>query len=214
MPAHPQFRIFMRFTALLSLSGLLSLAAAKSAEDYFHAAANLYVQGRLQEAGNEVDQGLKENPSDPKLAGMNGLLKQLKDQQRKDQNQQGGGQNPNPESQKNQDKDKNQDGQNGNQPQPSPSDSSQSKDKKDGKESKPEAQKPEADTSQGSGQNQAKNEKTPRDSAQGGQADKPKPGQMSKEDAERLLNSFENDEKQSQHDRQAPRRQVDVEEDW
>ncbi len=199
---------------LLVVFGLFALAGAKSSEDYFHAAANLYVQGRLQEAGNEVDHGLKENPADPKLSGLNSLLKQLKDQQRKDQNQQGGGQKQNPDSQQNQDKNKNQDGKNGDQPQPSPSDSSQNKDKKDGKEDKPEAKKPETDTSQGSGKNQAENDKTPPDSSQGGQADKPKPGQMSKEDAERLLNSFENDEKQSQHDRQAPRRQVDVEEDW
>jgi hypothetical protein len=37
---------------------------------------------------------------------------------------------------------------------------------------------------------------------------------MSKEDAERLLNSFDNDEKQSQRDRQAPRQRVEVEQDW
>jgi len=192
----------------LAYSLLAAFVHGKTADDFFHQAANLYVQGRLQEAGNEVEQGLSANPGDAKLSGLASLLKQLKDQQRQDQNQQGGGQKSDSQEDKQDNPEKN--GQ-GSKDQEDKQDSTGSG-KNQPKPDKPD--EPKADSSQSEQGGQADSSQSPKDQGQDQQPAKAKPGQMSKEDAERLLNSFENDEKQSQKDRQAPRRKVDVEEDW
>jgi Ca-activated chloride channel family protein len=184
---------------------------AKNAGDHFAEASALYVQGRLQEAGNAVASGLRENPGDPKLASLDNLLKQLKDQQRQDQNNQGGGQGESdPDKQEdNKDSDKpNESGQNSDPEQNQKQDPKKGDDKE--KQDKPEDKPDQAAGQQG---DHDKQDQEARDSAQAA-AEQPKPGQMSKDDAERLLNSFDQDEKQSQRERQAPKRRVIVEEDW
>jgi Ca-activated chloride channel homolog len=209
----------MRSTFLATCICALFVAAwsnqpeAKNASDHFAEAAALYVQGRLQEAGNAVASGLRENPGDPKLASLDNLLKQLKDQQRQDQNSQGGGQGESDPKQQEDNKDsdkKNDSSQQDDKQQNKEQDQDQQAGKDQEKKDKPEDKQDQAASQQ---PDQDKKDQEARDSAQAA-AEQPKPGQMSKDDAERLLNSFDQDEKQSQRERQAPKRRVIVEEDW
>ncbi|MBW8889526.1 MAG: hypothetical protein JF616_17360, partial [Fibrobacteres bacterium] len=70
--------------ALLALGLLAGFAAAKSAEDYLHGGAALYIQSRLQEASVEVEEGLRKYPNDSRLKALADQLKSMKDQQKKD----------------------------------------------------------------------------------------------------------------------------------
>jgi len=208
---------------ILTLAVASGFALGKSAADYFHDAAYKYVAGRHQEASVEADEGLRAYPGDPQLQMLSDLLKQMKDQQRQDQNQGGGSQNKQDQNKQNQNqqngkngqnkdqqnKDQNQNGQNG------------SKDQKDQKNSKnpnkqnPQNKQPSPQDTTGQGKDQKSQQNPPQqnpensgadslgkngDTAGAGQA-KPLPGQMSKEDAERLLNSFIDEENQAQQNR-------------
>ncbi len=187
-----------------------ALAAAQSAGDYFHGASYLYVAGRQQEAVIKADEGVRHYPQDEHLKMLDELLHRMQKQQRQDENQSGGGSQP---------------------PQNSPK-------QPNGKNQKPD-QNPQNQQNQNQKQNGEKNpkqqpgqkQKSPQDSsgtkppeaAHAGQADtgagneneKPKPGEMSKADAERLLNSFEDAEKQEQRQRLMPQHpRPEVEQDW
>jgi single-stranded DNA-binding protein len=184
-------------------------AAGRSAEDYLHGGGGKYIQGRLQEATVEVEEGLSHYPKDSRLKSLADQLKKMQDQKKKDQGGSGsqGGENPNQKQDK---KD---------------SSSQDSQSKKDQEQKDKEKQK-EKD------QQQAKDEKKDKDAGKQDQQDKDKgdkdkgdssgqaaapakPGQMSKEEAERLLNSYQDDEKrehqQMQHRQRKP---VEVEKDW
>ncbi len=187
---------------LLLLFAIGLASAKKSAEDYFHGAAYKYIAGRHQEAVVEVEEGLRTFPGDAHLQALDGLLKQMKDQQRQDQNQ-GGGQNDDKKDQKN---DKNQHKKNEGQKKDA-NDQKQNPDKAPQDSSKKDEQnKPE----KGSGE---KRDSADRDSSEGKNAPR-KPGQMSKEEAERLLNSFADEEKKEQRDRQRTGKRAEVEQDW
>ena len=199
---------------LLFVALTFGFTFGKTAEDYLHGAAYKYIAGRMQEAGVEAEEGLRAYPDDPKLRNLDDLLKQMKDQQRQDQNQSGGS-----DSKDKQNKDK--------------KDSKDQKDQKgQGKDSQnqdKDSQKNDSDKGQNqkdsSGQDKnkeqpqpkpgEKNSQSPKDTmGQGGQP-KRMPGQMSKEEAERLLNSFVDEEKKTQENRQPPRKRSESnQEDW
>jgi hypothetical protein len=193
----------------------LSAAAAKTmkyAEDYLHGGSAMYIQGRLQEAGVEVDEGLRSYPDDSRLKLLASLLKNMKDQQKKDQggqSSQGGDQNKDKQDKKDSGGQGNQDGK------------QDPKDKDKEKEKEKEQEGKDKDKDKG-GQDKQDQQPQPQDGKQGdstgqeGQAQaQPKPGQMSKEDAERLLNSYQDDEKREQKNLQRRNhRSTDVEEDW
>lgn len=190
--------------ALLSAAG----AFAKTAEDYLHGGASRYIQGRIQEAALEIEEGLRLFPNDPKLKALAGQLKQMKDQKKQDQggsDSQGGD-----GSKENQDK---QDPQQGKDGQGQKQDQDQDKEKQDQKEQEGK------DKEKDKGAGEAGDQKPPEDDGkQGdstGQAAPVPPGQMSKEEAERLLNSYQDDEKREQKNLQRRyRKPVEVEEDW
>ena len=72
------------------------ILAAKSADDYVHGGGAKYIQGRLQEAGVEVEEGLRQYPDDARLKALADQLQKMKDQKKKDQggqDSQGGDQN-------------------------------------------------------------------------------------------------------------------------
>jgi Ca-activated chloride channel family protein len=205
----PRFRARLRPLALIALLAALAVpAAAKSAEDYLHGGASLYIQGRLQEAGVEVEEGLRRFPNDPRLKTLAGQLKKMKDQQKQDQSagsSQGGDENKNKQDKKDSAQGQGKEGK-------------QDKDKDKDKGKDQEKEKPDQGQEKDKGQGQDQKPQ-PEDGKQGdssGQAAAPaKPGQMSKEDAERLLNSYQDDEKREQKQmRQHQRRPVEVEEDW
>jgi Ca-activated chloride channel homolog len=177
---------FILAMAIGSISG-----AGHSAEDYIHGGASKYIQGRLQEASIEVEEGLHQFPRDSKLKALAEQLKKMKDQKKKDQGGSGSKSGENP-------KDK--------------------EDKKDstgkGDKDKQEKDKQEKEQQEKQDQEKPDADKNPKDSS--GKAPAPaKPGELTKEEAERLLNSYQDDEKREhQQMQQKQRRPVDTEMDW
>lgn len=184
--------------ALLAL-GMAAETRAQGAADYYHGGAAKYIQGRNQEALIEIEEGLRRYPEDPQLKALAGHLRKLKDQQKQD-GQQGGSEGDQGEKEE-QKKDQSQGDQ-----------SQDEQEKKQGEEDKPE-EKEEQDKQGQSGAEAGDEEKDAKDSAE---AEAPvKPGEMSKEDAERLLNSVQDDEKKEHKNMQRRyRKKVEVEQDW
>jgi Ca-activated chloride channel family protein len=204
-------------TALRAFILFLSLAAgvhaAKSVDDYVHGTAAKYIQGRLQEAGVEVEEGLRQYPDDARLKAMAAQLKKMKDQQKKDQggqDSQGGDQNKDKQDKPDSSGQGKQDGK---------KDDKSDKDKQDEEKAKEEEGKDKERKKDKGDQDQQAQKPKPEEGKDGdssGQAPAPaKPGEMSKEEAERLLNSYQDDEKREQKDMQKRyRKRVEVEEDW
>lgn len=171
---------------------LLSVACApvfgKTAEAYFHGGAYKYVAGKHQEAAVEVEEGLRLYPGDKALQKLAEQLRKMKDQQNDKNNGKGGDR-------------KKQDPQGKNDP---------GKDKKDG-DKKPDEDK---------NKNNDKDGKQPPEPEEDGKSGKtpagaPPPGEMSEEEAKRLLNSFADDEKKEQRERQKRLRQrMETDQDW
>jgi Ca-activated chloride channel homolog len=211
---------------LIVLGLAAGLAAAKGVEDYVHGGAALYVQGRLQEASVEVEEGLRKFPGDSRLKALAEQLKAMKDQQKQDQGG-GEGQGGQGSQQKQDQKDPSQDQQGQGKDQDKQDKEQQKKDQdkdkqgegKDKEKDKGEDQEKdkEADKDQGGQQEgQPPKDKPGQEGDTTGKGAAPvPPGQMSKEEAERLLNSYQDDEKREQKNMQRRyRKQVEVEEDW
>ena len=202
----------------LAVAFLGAAAAAKSVDDYLHGGAAKYIQGRLQEAGVEVEEGLRRYPDDSRLKALAGQLKNMKDQQKKDQqgqSSQGGEENK--DKQNKQDSSGQGDGKQDPKEKDQKDKDQKDKEKEKGKEQ--EGKDKEKDKGEGQGQDPQDQKPQPQDGKEGdstGQAAAPaKPGQMSKEEAERLLNSYQDDEKREHQQMQhRQRKKVDVEEDW
>jgi Ca-activated chloride channel family protein len=197
--------------ALLVLILAAGIPAAKSADDYVHGGAAKYIQGRLQEAGVEVEEGLRLHPDDARLKALADQLKKMKDQQKKDQ----GGQDS-PGGDQNQDKQDKQDS-SGQGKQDGKQDEKDKQDEEKAKEE--EAKEQEKKDKEKGGQDEQAQQPKPEEGKEGdssGQAAAPaKPGEMSKEEAERLLNSYQDDEKREQKDMQKRyRKRVETEQDW
>jgi hypothetical protein len=204
--------------ALRAFALYFSLAAgafaAKSVDDYVHGTSAKYIQGRLQEAGVEDEEGIRLYPNDARLKAMAAQLQRMKDQKKKDQggqDSQGGDQNKDKQDKPDSSGQGEQDGK------------KDEKDKQDEEKAKEEAKKEEGkdkerEKDKGDQAEQAQKPKPEegKDGDSSGQAAAPaKPGEMSKEEAERLLNSYQDDEKREQKDMQKRyRKRVEVEEDW
>jgi Ca-activated chloride channel family protein len=211
----------------LALAGAFGISAAKTAEDYLHGGASQYIQGRLQEAALEVEEGLRKYPNDARLKALAGQLKSMKDQQKKDQ---GGGEGQGGQgSQQKQDKQDSSQNQQGKDKQDSSK--QQQKDQQKDQQQKEQDKDKQGKDKQGGDKDQDKQEdkdKNGQGDGQPPQAEKGKdgdstgkgaapvpPGQMSKDEAERLLNSYQDDEKREQKNMQKrSRKPVEVEEDW
>lgn len=181
------------------LAGLHGPALAKGAPDYYHGSAHKFVAGRHQEALVQAEEGLSRFPNDEALKGLVAHLRKLKDQQKKDQGSQGSSQGD--EGKQQEDK---QDGQQGG-----------DKDQENKEKDKPEDEQDEkGKEGEDKGQGQESEGKDGQDST--GEAMAPvKPGEMSKEDAERLLNSIQDDEKKEHKQQQRRfRKKAEVEQDW
>jgi single-stranded DNA-binding protein len=170
-------------------------AAVRAPADYLHGGASKYIQGRLQEASVEVDEGLSLYPNDPKLKALAGQLKSLKDQKKQDQSS-GGSQSGDDSNPKEDKKDS------------SSQDDSQKKDQEKKDQEKDQAK------DQDKGKEKEQEDQKKGDST-GQEAAPVKPGELSKEEAERLLNSYQDDEKREHQEMQRrQKRPVGVEKDW
>jgi Ca-activated chloride channel family protein len=204
----------------------------RGVEDYVHGGAALYIQGRLQEASVEVEEGLRKFPGDARLKALEAQLKAMKDQQKKDQgggegqggqgsqdkkdqkdsgqNQNGQGKDQDKQDQQKQDQDKDQ------------QKKDQDKDKQGGGKDKEKEKDQDKDQDKDKGKDQGGQDGQPPQEKPGQEGDSTgkgaapvPPGQMSKEEAERLLNSYQDDEKREQKNMQRRyRKQAEVEEDW
>jgi superfamily II DNA/RNA helicase len=145
------------------------------AEDFFNSGAQLYISNNIPAALERVEMGLKTYPDDVKLKKLEELLKQKQQQQNQSQQQKSDDQKKQQQNQqqKNSDDQKKQDEQK----------KDQSDQKKDEPQKQPEQQKP-AD--------EKKNGDKPEN--QTGEGQPVKPGEMTKEEAKRLLDAQKGNE--------------------
>lgn len=178
-----------------------SAAAGGTAEDVYHAAANLYVAGKIQEASVEAEEGLRLHPGDSRLRLLAEHLRKMKDEQRGGGSGEGDGKN---DDKSDRDGDKNQDGKNDRDGKDGPNDPERPDDRSDEGKNDPQ---------EGAGDGERDGERTPEDrSRDGASARGPR---MSEEEAKRLLNSFADDEKKEQAERRkAIRARPGTEQDW
>jgi single-stranded DNA-binding protein len=143
-----------------------AVSAQKSADDYYHGASAMYIEGRMQQALIEVEEGLSRHPKDEKLGMLAEHLKKLRDQQKQENSQ-------------NKDKQKQQEGEDENK-----------------EEEKDPEEKEQPDSSA------AENNNPPQDSTLDSTGTAAEPdsipeGEMSEEEAKRLLESYKEDEKEN-----------------
>ncbi|HXI73552.1 MAG TPA: hypothetical protein VNN22_24680 [Verrucomicrobiae bacterium] len=174
----------MRLPLLISLS-LLLCAAQKicaqlaPADDFFHSGAQLYISNNIPAALERVQTGLKAYPEDEKLKRLEELLKQQQQNQQQ-QNQQQNQKDQAQQQQKNQ--------QNQSEQQKSPEQKKQDE-QKQAEQKKDEPQKPQE---QPKASPEKKEGEKPED--QKGEGQPMAPGQMTPEEAKRLLDAQKGDE--------------------
>ncbi|MEI6194608.1 MAG: hypothetical protein WCS42_09785 [Verrucomicrobiota bacterium] len=182
----------MRLPLLISLSLLLCAAQQvcaqlAPADDFFHSGAQFYISNNVAQAKAAVETGLKLYPEDEKLKKLDDLLKQQQQQQnQQQQNQQNQkDQQQQPQDQKDQQKQKPQDQsqqqkseEQKQQDEQKQADQKKADQKKDEQQKQPEQQKSSAEK---------KDEKKPED--QKGEGQPVAPGQMTPEEAKRLLDA-------------------------
>ena len=172
----------MRLRLLISLSCLLLVSWQKAgaqlapADDFFHGGARLYISNNIPQAKEVVEQGLRLYPDDDKLKKLEQLLNQ---QQQQQQNQQDQSQQDKPQQQKSDDQKKQQQ-QNKSQDQQKQDQQKkdQSDQKKDDQQKPPEQQKQSPDKEKADKPEDKKKEAQP-----------VKPGEMTPEEAKRLLDA-------------------------
>jgi len=86
-----QKTLFHFHLVLCLVSFFVNVASSKSASDYYHSGAAMYVEGRNQQAKIELEEGLRKYPQDEKLTNLVNHLKEMEKQQQ-DQNKQNQGQ--------------------------------------------------------------------------------------------------------------------------
>jgi Ca-activated chloride channel homolog len=179
-------------------------AAARSADDYLHGGSAKYIQGRLQEAGVDVEEGLRQYPGDTRLKALADQIRKMKDQKKQDQGGQDS-QGGDGDKEKQDKQDSSGQGKQGDKDKQDP--------EKDGEKKEPEDKGEDRDKGQGGDKPETQDGQE--GDSTGQDAPPVKPGQMTKEEAERLLNSYQDDEKREQkQQRQKQRGPAEVEEDW
>ena len=165
---------------LISLSLLVALASdaqVKTADDFFHRGAQLYIHGKKEDSKKEIFTGLQFYPVDTKLNGMAVLLKKEEEQQKQQQQQQQQNQQDQNQQQQQQQGQKNQNRQKESQQQQQ-------------QQSKPEEKQQSQSQQQQSNQSKEQKDEKERQDEQAYAA-----GQMTPEQAERLLDAEKGDEK-------------------
>ena len=183
----------MRLPLLISLSLLLCAAPKASAQlapadDFFHRGAQFYISNNVAQAKAAVETGLKLYPDDEKLKKLDELLKQQSQQQQQDQQK---NQDQQPQDQKDQPNQKPQDQspqqkseeQKKQDEQKRQEDQKKADQKKDEPSKPPEPPKPSPEKKDG---------EKPED--QKGEGQPMAPGQMTPEEAKRLLDAQKGDE--------------------
>lgn len=161
-------------------------------ESYFHGAASKYIEGRHQEAKLQAEEGLRLFPENADLKRLAEHLNKL-EEQKQQQQQEGGGR----QEQKDASRDSTEQEQ-------QPQEEQEQPEEEQEPEEEPAPEQADADTSS--------REEPPADTSQ---APRPQPGEMSEEEAERLLDAYKDEEKEVQEKLQDRRgKSPRVEKDW
>jgi hypothetical protein len=182
----------LRLQLLISISLLVFATlkvAAQSADEFFHTGAQAYLTNNTTTAREQVDKGLKLYPSDDKLKKLDELLKQQQQQQQQQNQQQ-----------------KNQQQQQQNQSQSKQDQQKQQDQKKSDEQKKQDQQKQDQ-------QKQQQAQKPDKDDDKQPPKDQPTPGEMTPDEAKKLLDSQKSDEKllPGNQDKQSDRHHLN---DW
>jgi Ca-activated chloride channel family protein len=157
------------------------------AEDYFNSGAQFYISNNIPSALERVEAGLKTFPNDEKLKKLEELLKQQQ-QQQSQQNQQQNQKQQNQQNQAQQQQQKNQQ-------QQSSAKNSQDQQKQDQqKQNQSEQQKAEQQKQQEQQQAAAQNKQDDNKNQQNAEGQPVKAGQMTPEEAKKLLDAQKGDE--------------------
>jgi hypothetical protein len=160
---------FINHKVIFLLAAMVFSIFGMTAKDYFHTAAQQYINGNNEQATSTIDEGLKIYPNDQELIALKGKIK--KDQDKKDQNKQ----DQNKKDQENKDKkDQNKQDQNKKDQQ------KQEQDKKDQEKKNQQNQNAQDDKKQ---QQNQQPQPQPKDNKQ----------DMKKEEAKRLIMQFADD---------------------
>lgn len=180
----------MKAASLLIMLSLLVWQKAGGqlapATDFFNSGAQLYISNNIPAALERVELGLKTYPDDEKLKKLEELLKQKQQQQQQDQQQQND-QQKKPDEQKQQDQKNQQQKNDQQQSQKDKSDQQKPDEKKDSDQKKDEEKKP-TEQKKDSG-DKPKDEKSDQPPGQ-----PVKPGEMTPEEAKRLLDAQKGNE--------------------
>jgi Ca-activated chloride channel family protein len=180
----------MKLRLLISLNLLLLLcswqparAQLMSADDFFHRGAQCYITNNIPKAQEAVDMGLKFYPQDDKLKKLDALLKQQSQQQQQQQQNQSQQQKNKQQSQSQKsDSQKNQS---------SPKDSQDQKKQDEQKQKEAEQKKADQEKQQEAQKSFADK---PKDQQQQSEEPPATPGQMTPEEAKRLLDAQKGNE--------------------
>jgi len=177
----------------ISLAFATLKVCAQSADDFFHTGAQAYLTNNTASAREQVDKGLKLYPNDDKLKKLDQLLKQQKQQQQQQQQQ------------------KNQQQQN--QSQQNQSQSKEDQKKQQDQKKQDEQKKQDQEKKDQQKQDQQQDQKPEKKDDKQPPKDQPTPGEMSPDEAKKLLDSQKSDEKllPANQDKQSDRRHL---KDW
>ena len=181
----------MRLSLLISLSLLLLAgrsvrAQLAPADDFFNSGAQSYISNNIPAALERVETGLKIYPDDAKLKQLEQLLKQQQQQQNQQSQQQKQDQQKKSDEQKQQDQ-KNQQQQNSQDQQKSEQQKAEEQKQKEAEQKKAEEQKQQE-------QQKAAADKKDDEKKDQAEAQPVKPGQMTPEEAKRLLDAQKDSE--------------------
>jgi Ca-activated chloride channel family protein len=177
-------------TLLLVFAAQKISAQLAPADDFFNSGAQLYISNNIPAALVKTEDGLKFYPDDEKLKKLEALLKQ---QQQSQQNQQ----------QQNQQKQQNQ------------SQQSQQQKQDEQKQNQSEQQKSEQQKQQDQQQGSAQKKEGDKQDQQNAEGQPLKPGQMTPEEAKRLLDAQKGDEQVLQmKPKDKPENQIRPVKDW
>lgn len=184
-------RILISLSLLLLLTGWKANAQFAPPDDFFNSGAQLFISNNIPAALERVENGLRTYPDDEKLKRLEELLKQ---QQQQQQNQQ----NPSPQKQQSQP-------QNSQEQQKQQEEKQKEAEQKKAEEQKQQEQKPaDAQKKEGDKQDQPENAGEPL-----------KAGQLTPEEAKRLLDAQKDNEQLLQmKPQEKPRNPLHTVKDW
>jgi Ca-activated chloride channel family protein len=204
-----------RCAALVFLSAILAgSVSAQTAQDYFHNGAKGYIGNKLDEAATSVDTGLAIAPDDADLLSLKELIEKAKEEQQKQQQEQ-----EQQEQQDQQDEQEQQDQQDQDQQEQQDSGEQSEQDQENQQEQDQQNQDQEQGDEQSDEEKQGGEQESDSDNQGQGQSApenaEPDPDQLSREEAERILQALENEEGQLLRQVQKMKvRARRVEKDW